>query len=95
MTAVYIATINRIASPEDRLTFSMYITEYVPETLSDDNKRDLERGYTITPETLQDNPLFILYFEILKEKGYWSPWMQDWTSATIYRLYQGIEEVSV
>lgn len=94
MSEHYILVINKI-NGDDRLAFSKTINEYMPENILDDEKKELQNGYTITPETYEENPLFKLTFDKLKTEGYWSSWMQEWTSSTIYLLYKGETEISL
>jgi hypothetical protein len=92
MNEVYTGLINKIQG-NDRATFSMNIT--MPQDLSDDDKKTIGDSFTITREEAEENPIFEYWFAQVEKKGYWAPWMQDWTSATIYRFYRGEETINV
>lgn len=94
MTEVYIFTLNKVKG-DDRLSFSMTINDLIPENILDSEKKELEKGYTIIPEEEENNPLFTRLLRGITEKGYYSPWMQEWTTATIYLLYKGEVETSL
>lgn len=85
MTEFYIGIINRIVG-DDRTSFSEIIGN-----VKDDHKEKIKDSLTVT----EKDPIFEDWFSQLKEKGYWSPWMEEWTSATIYRLYRGEEQINV
>ncbi|MFA5760152.1 MAG: hypothetical protein WC877_00055 [Dehalococcoidales bacterium] len=88
---VYIFTLTSINVNDinDRVSFSKTITSLMPENILDSEKKEFEKGYTIRSEEEENNQIFTTITETLKKTGYWSPWMQNWTSATIYLLYQG------
>ena len=90
MTEFYIGVINRIRG-DDRLSFSMILD--MPQDLTDDDKEAIGEGITFTPE--ETCPIVQWWFEQAKEKGYRSSWMEEWTTATIYRLYRGEEQINV
>ena len=89
MVEIYVGIINRIQG-NDRLSFSMIIDM---KEISDDDKKKIGSGYTIKKGEKAE--IFERWFTQTKEKGYWSPWMEEWTSATIYLLYTGEEQVNV
>ncbi len=90
MNEFYAGVINRIRG-DDRVSFSMIID--MPKDLTDDDKKAIGEGITFTQE--ETSPIVEYWFNQTKEKGYWSPWMEEWTSATIYRLYRGEESINV
>lgn len=94
MNRIGIFTLNRILG-DDRVSFSKTITQYLPEELNEEEKASYEKGTLITPETSKDYPIFETIAEKIKEEGFWSEWMQTWTSATIYILYKGEESINV
>lgn len=91
MNECYIGIISRIIG-WDRLSFSMVID--MPD-LSNEEKKMLEDHVTIRREEAEENPIVDYWFNQIKTKGYWSPWMEEWTQATIYQMYRGEETISV
>ena len=92
MNEFYIGIISKVVGGE-RVSFSTHIE--LPEDITDDDKQAIGESYSITREEAEENPLFEYWFAQIEKKGYWSQWMQDWTGATIYRLYRGQETINV
>lgn len=103
MVKIYVATINKIESITDRISFSMVIHDktlknaYIPEDLHDNNPKKVD-GIIIKPD--EDLPcpethIFNKWIEYLKSNDYWCNWMDGWTSASIYAMYTGKEELTL
>ena len=91
MNECYVGVISKIKD-WDRLSFSMIID--MPD-LSHEEKEMLKDHVTISREEEAENPIIEFWFNQAKAKGYWSPWMEEWTTATIYQMFRGEETFNV
>ena len=96
MVKIFVATINKIEALDKRMSFSMIIPHETTRNAYFPSDESLEKGFILKPTDKLDNPdthIFNLWVAYLKEASLWCDWMDGWTSASIYALYTGKEEV--
>lgn len=92
---VFIAVINNI-SGNNRLSFSLTLPQKIVDTSDEIEKSDIEKGIIIKrSDEVTENHLINNVISFIKSKDYWSDWMDNWTSASLYLLYTGQEQVSM
>ena len=96
MVKIFVATINKIEALDKRMSFSMIVPPDVTTGAYFPSDESLEKGFIIKPDEDLDNPeihIFNVWIAYLKSNNLWYDWMDSWTSASIYALYIGKEEV--
>lgn len=94
---VYIGTINKIDG-FNRISFSMTLNDIITEIDTTSINNDLQNGIITKFIDIEDADPIVLniintWFNYINNKGYYNDWMKDYTSISLYLLYQGSEVI--
>ena len=94
---VYIGIINQIDGLR-RVSFSMTLNDILSHIDLSPIESDLQNGIIIIFDNIENtHPLALQvvddYFEYIEKNNYYAPWMKNYTSISLYMLYQGQEAI--
>jgi hypothetical protein len=94
---IYIGVINQINELE-RISFSMTLNKIISHIDLSPIEPDLQNGIIINFDNIENtHPLALQvvddFFEYIEKNNLYNDWMKNYTSISLYMLFQGIEKV--